>query len=69
VIASAEAGETIIITKNGAPVATIAPQAADRSAAPAWANAHAVLAASLGRPRPPIPVGDLTEDELYGNEV
>lgn len=34
VIAAAEAGETIIITKNGLPVARITLQAADRAADP-----------------------------------
>jgi prevent-host-death family protein len=69
VIAAAEAGETIIITKNGAPVARITPQAADRSADPAWASAHAALAQSLQRPRASMLVGAITEDDLYGNDA
>jgi len=63
-IAAAEAGETIMITKNGSPVARITPQAADRAADPTWANAHKALAQSLSRPRAPVSVGDITEDDL-----
>jgi len=69
VIAAAEAGETIVITKNGAPVARIMPQAADRAADPTWAAAHTALAHSLSRPRTPIAVGAITEDDLYGEDA
>jgi prevent-host-death family protein len=69
VIAAAEAGETIIITKNGAPVARITPQAADRSADPAWAGAYAQLAQSLRRSRVSAPVGVISEDDLYGDDA
>src|SRR5262249_58696055 len=41
VIAAAERGETIVITKNGTPVAKIAPQAADRTNDPEWRAAVA----------------------------
>lgn len=34
VVAAAERGETIVITKNGVPVAKIAPQTADRTQDP-----------------------------------
>jgi prevent-host-death family protein len=68
VIAAAEAGETIIITKNGAPVARITPQAADRSADTAWVKAHAALAQNLRRPRASQSVGAITEDDLYGED-
>jgi prevent-host-death family protein len=68
VIAAAEAGETIIITKTGAPVARITPQAAERSADTAWAKAHAALAQNLRRPRASQSVGAITEDDLYGED-
>lgn len=68
VIAAAEAGETIIITKNGAPVARIMPQGADRSADTAWAKAHAALAQNLRRPRASQSVGAITEEDLYGED-
>lgn len=67
VIAAAEAGETIIITKNGTPVARIAPQPTDRRADPVWAEAHAALRDSLNRPRATRAVGPITEDDLYGD--
>ncbi len=40
VIADAENGETIIITKHGVLVASIVPQPADRSADPRWRAAY-----------------------------
>jgi prevent-host-death family protein len=36
VIAAAGRGETIIVTKNGRPVAKIAPQSGDRASDPEW---------------------------------
>jgi prevent-host-death family protein len=47
VIAAAERGETIVITKNGTPVAKIAPQTADRTKDPEWRAAFAALKKSL----------------------
>jgi prevent-host-death family protein len=67
VIAAAETGETIIITKNGTPVARIVPQPNDRSADPEWLQAYEALKTSLSRPRPNMPVGAITEDDLYGD--
>ena len=43
VIAAVERGETIVITKNGTPVAKIAPQPADRTNDPEWGSAFAAL--------------------------
>ncbi len=68
-VAAAEAGETIVITKNGIPVARIMPQAADRAADPAWARAHAALSQSLRRPREAVPIGTIAEDDLYGENA
>ncbi len=69
VIAAAERGETIIITKNGAPVAKITPQPSDRSKDPAWRAAYAKLAKSLNeKPATGFRVGVITEDDKYGDD-
>lgn len=69
VVAAAERGETIIITKNGAPVARIAPQGADRSSDPEWKSAFDLLKRSLGSKKPTgLRVGKITEDDLYGDD-
>src|SRR5258708_25656289 len=47
VIAAAEHGETIIITKNGTPVARISPQPPDRASDPQWRAAFSALQKSL----------------------
>lgn len=66
VIAAAERGETIVITKNGRPVARISPQSADRSQDPAWQAAYAQLERSLRTdPGTDFRVGNITEDDLY----
>lgn len=70
VIAAAERGETIIITKNGTPVARITPQAADRASDPEWQSAFAALKKSLRSKRPTgYRVGTITEDDLYGDDA
>jgi prevent-host-death family protein len=69
VIAAAEAGETIIITKNGLAVARISPHAADRGADPAWVKSHAALEQSLRRLRVSISVGAIAEEDLYGDDA
>ncbi len=68
-VAAAEAGETIVITKKGVPVARILPQAADPTADPDWARAHAALSRSLRRPREAVPIDIITEDDLYGKNA
>ena len=68
VIAAAERGETIVITKNGTPVAKIAPQAADRANDPEWRTAFAQLKKSLRSKRTSnYRVGVITEDDKYGD--
>ena len=47
VIAAAERGETIVITKNGIPVAMISPHTCDRAHDPQWRSAYAALKKSL----------------------
>jgi prevent-host-death family protein len=67
VIADAERGETIIITKNGVPVAKIAPQPADRTADPEWQAAYEALMKGFREKKPTgFRVGVITEDDLYG---
>jgi len=66
-IAAAERGETIVITKNGKPVARIAPQSADRSQDPAWQTAYKALVKSLRSKRGTgVHVGKITEEDKYG---
>lgn len=66
VIAAAERGETIIITKNGRPVARIAPQRANRSRDPEWRAAFKALEQSLRTKRATgFRVGNISEDDLY----
>jgi len=66
-IAAAERGETIVITKNGTPVARIAPQAADRTRDPEWRSTFAALKKSLrAKPTRGYRVGTIREDDVYG---
>jgi prevent-host-death family protein len=51
-IAAAEAGETIVITKNGKPVARVAPQPADLRDDPQWRDEFAKLQALLDAMQP-----------------
>ena len=68
VIAAAERGETIVITKNGRPVAKIAPQLADRARDPEWQSAFTALKKSLRSKRTSdYRVGTITEDDKYGD--
>ncbi len=69
-IAAAEQGETIIITKNGTPVARISPQPSDRASDPEWQSAFAVLERSLRSKRATgYRVGAITEDDKYGGDA
>ena len=69
VIAAAERGETIIITKNGAPVARITPQTADRTSDPEWKSAFTALKKSLRSKRATgYRVGTISEDDKYGDD-
>jgi prevent-host-death family protein len=70
VVAAAERGETIVITKNGIPVAKIMPQAADRGSNPEWRSAFAALEKSLRSKRATgYRVGSITEDDRYGDNA
>ena len=66
VIAAAERGETIIITKNGTPVAKITPQPAHRTVDPEWRAAFVALEKSLRSKRPTgYRAGKITEADKY----
>jgi prevent-host-death family protein len=70
VISAAERGETIVITKNGMPVAKITPQTADRTKDPEWRSAFAALKKSLqSKPAKGYRVGTITEDDKYGGDA
>lgn len=69
VIAAAERGETIVITKNGVPVAKITPQAIDRADDPEWRTAFAALKKSLRSKRATgYRVGTITDEDIYGDD-
>jgi prevent-host-death family protein len=66
VIAAAERGETIVITKNGTPVAKITPQPTDRADDPEWRSTFAALEKSLSSKRASgYRVRTITEDDKY----
>jgi prevent-host-death family protein len=70
VIAAAEGGETIVITKNGKPVAKISPQGEGRTDDPEWRSAFAALERSLRSKRATgYRVGTITEDDKYGGDA
>jgi antitoxin (DNA-binding transcriptional repressor) of toxin-antitoxin stability system len=69
-IAAAERGETIVITKNGTPVARLTPQTADRADDPEWRAAFVALKKSLRlKPATGYRVGTITEDDKYGGDA
>ena len=69
VIAAAERGETIVVTKNGRPVAKISPQSEDRASDAEWRASFAALEESLRSKRGSgRRVGTITEDDKYGDD-
>ena len=64
-IAAVERGETIVISKNGTPVAKIAPPMADRRSGSAWQSAFATLEKSLRSKRPRGYRVSITEADKY----
>jgi prevent-host-death family protein len=69
VIAAAERGETIVVTKNGRPVAKIIPQPEGRENDPEWRAGFAALEKSLKSKRGSgRRVGTITEDDKYGDD-
>jgi prevent-host-death family protein len=70
VIAAAERGETIVVTKNGRPVAKITPQSEDRADDPEWRANFAALKKSLrSKRRSGYRVLTITEDDTYGDDA
>ena len=70
VISAAERGETIVVTKNGKPVAKITPHAADQTDDPEWRAAFAALRKSLrAKQATGYRVGTITEDDKYGDDA
>jgi prevent-host-death family protein len=69
VIAAAEGGETIVVTKNGRPVARISPQPEDRAGDPEWRARFAALEESLRMKRGSgRRAGIIDEDDKYGDD-
>ena len=69
VIAAAEHDETIVVTKNGRPVAKITPQPQDRADDPEWRANFAALQESLRSKRGSgRRVGTIGEDDKYGDD-
>jgi prevent-host-death family protein len=69
VIAAAEQGETIIITKNGKPVAKVSPQPHDRTQDPEWQAAYRRLVERLeNKPATGFRVGKITEADKYDDQ-
>ncbi len=65
----AEHGETIVVTKNGRPVARITPQRRDRADDPEWRDRFEALTESLRSKRGSgRPVGTIGEDVIYGDD-
>jgi prevent-host-death family protein len=70
VIAAAERGETIVVTKNGRPVAKITPQSEDRADDPEWRANFAALKESLRSKRGSgYRIVTITEDDKYGGDA
>ncbi|MBV9288888.1 MAG: type II toxin-antitoxin system prevent-host-death family antitoxin [Hyphomicrobiales bacterium] len=69
VIEAAGRGETIIVTKNGRPVAKIIPQPPDPAGDPEWRPRFAALEENLrSKRRSGLRVGFIAEDDKYGDD-
>ncbi len=69
-IAEAERGGTIVIIKNGTPIAKISPQSSDRSSDPEWRSAYEALEQSLRSKRVTgFRVGKISDDDKYGTDA
>lgn len=68
-IAEVERGETVVVTKNGRPVAEVRPVPEDRTKDPAWQAAYERMVALLeSKPRTGYRVGKITEEDKYGDD-
>lgn len=63
-IKDVEAGESVLITRRGRPIAKLVPHAADKTADPGWSAAYARMMARL---ETGAPLGGLQvdRDDLY----
>jgi prevent-host-death family protein len=67
-LAEAEQGETILITKNGKTVAELRPRADDPRDDPEWRAAFERMVALMeATPATGYRVGKITEDDKYGD--
>jgi prevent-host-death family protein len=67
-LAEAEQGETILITKNGKTVAELRPRADDPRDDPEWRAAFERMVALMeATPETGYRVGKITEDDKYGD--
>lgn len=68
-VAEVEAGETILITKNGKTVAKISPQPHDLRDDPEWQAANARMIERLrNKPATGFRVGKITEADKYDDD-
>jgi len=67
-LAEAEQGETVLITKNGKTVAELRPRADDPRDDPEWRAAfERMMALMEATPATGYRVGKITEDDKYGD--
>jgi prevent-host-death family protein len=67
-LAAVEAGETVVITKKGKPVAEMRPRSARRQDDPHWRAAYDRMVALMrSTPATGYRVGTITEDDKYGD--
>ena len=67
-LAAVEAGETVVITKKGQPVAEIRPRSARRQDDPEWRAAYDRMVVLMrSTPATGYRVGKITEDDKYGD--
>lgn len=68
VLARVEAGETVVVTKHGRPVAEIRPRSADRRDDPVWrANRDEALRLMRSWPRNDKAIAPITMEDKYGD--
>jgi prevent-host-death family protein len=68
ILAEAERGETVLITKNGKTVAELRPHADDPWQDPTWRAAYDRMVELMrATPATGYRVGEITEDDKYGD--
>ena len=67
-IGEVEDGETVLITKNGRPVAEVRPAPSDRMSDPVWRAAFERMKAMLdAKPDRGVRLGRITQEDKYGD--